>query len=261
MAKRKKVSKKKRFEVFKRDNFTCQYCGKEAPDVILELDHIKPVAEGGSNDVMNLITSCFDCNRGKGARELNDDSVIKKQKRQLEEINKRREQLEMMVEWREQLRNLDQDKAEAAAEYWYEVTNQKFSLNEYGIKQALNLVKKFKMTEIFDAMDKAAEVYFKYEDGELTKESVEKGLDKLGGIIVNERQFKEKPYMKKIFYIRGILRNRFRYIDNQKALKYLILAYENTDVSLEYLEERAKEWNHWTHFKNEILDLLDGEGD
>ena len=33
MAERKQVSKKIRFEFFKRDNFTCQYCGRKAPQV------------------------------------------------------------------------------------------------------------------------------------------------------------------------------------------------------------------------------------
>jgi len=34
------ISKRDRFEVFKRDKFTCQYCGKAAPDVVLHIDHI-----------------------------------------------------------------------------------------------------------------------------------------------------------------------------------------------------------------------------
>lgn len=46
MAERKTISKKTRFEVFKRDSFTCQYCGRTAPDVILEIDHINPVNNG-----------------------------------------------------------------------------------------------------------------------------------------------------------------------------------------------------------------------
>ena len=49
MADRKNISKKMRYEVFKRDSFRCQYCGRSAPEVILEADHIKPVAEGGKN--------------------------------------------------------------------------------------------------------------------------------------------------------------------------------------------------------------------
>ena len=64
------ISKRTRFEVFKRDKFTCQYCGKHPPEVILEVDHITPVAEGGTNEEANLITSCRDCNRGKAAVPL-----------------------------------------------------------------------------------------------------------------------------------------------------------------------------------------------
>jgi len=60
-----------RFEVLRRDGFRCQYCGRSSSDgdVILEVDHIVPVSKGGTNDLNNLITSCRECNRGKGARE------------------------------------------------------------------------------------------------------------------------------------------------------------------------------------------------
>lgn len=64
------LSKKLRFEVFKRDGFKCQYCGSVPPIVVLEVDHIIPVSKKGSNDIDNLLTSCFDCNRGKSNREL-----------------------------------------------------------------------------------------------------------------------------------------------------------------------------------------------
>jgi HNH endonuclease len=59
------ISKRLRFEVFKRDGFTCQYCGATPPGALLECDHIHPVSLGGSTDEDNLITACFDCNRGK----------------------------------------------------------------------------------------------------------------------------------------------------------------------------------------------------
>ena len=69
---RKALSKKARFEVFKRDGFICQYCGSHPPTVVLHVDHIVPVAGGGTNDQDNLITSCLSCNLGKGARSLDD---------------------------------------------------------------------------------------------------------------------------------------------------------------------------------------------
>ena len=91
MTKRKVLSKKVRFEIFKRDVFTCQYCGSKPPSVVLEVDHIIPVASGGDNDEDNLVTSCFDCNRGKGARslEISPETLAKK----LEIQNEAKEQL------------------------------------------------------------------------------------------------------------------------------------------------------------------------
>lgn len=68
--KRKAISKKTRFDVFKRDGFCCHYCGAKPPAVLLHVDHITPVAAGGDNSMDNLITSCDSCNLGKGAREL-----------------------------------------------------------------------------------------------------------------------------------------------------------------------------------------------
>ena len=117
--KRKPISKKIRFEVFKRDNFTCQYCGKSAPDVVLEIDHINPVKNGGDNNIMNLITSCFDCNRGKGKRKLTENEEIKIQMEQLKEINKKREQLEMLLKWKKELENFENEQVDKIEELLY----------------------------------------------------------------------------------------------------------------------------------------------
>lgn len=62
------ISPKLRFEVFKRDKYVCQYCGACGPDVELEIDHVIPVSRGGTDDINNLKTACFKCNRGKGDR-------------------------------------------------------------------------------------------------------------------------------------------------------------------------------------------------
>lgn len=70
MSVRKSLSKRLRFEVFKRDGFTCQYCGATPPAAILEVDHIDPVAGGGGDEIDNLVTACFPCNRGKSAVSL-----------------------------------------------------------------------------------------------------------------------------------------------------------------------------------------------
>lgn len=83
MEKRKAISKRLRFEVLKRDNFTCQYCSAKPPKVPLEVDHIQAVSKGGKNDIDNLITACFDCNRGKGNIDLDSipETLIEKTER------------------------------------------------------------------------------------------------------------------------------------------------------------------------------------
>lgn len=86
---------KDRFEVFKRDGFKCQYCGRTPPEVVLELDHIIPKSKGGKNDINNYVTSCFDCNRGKSDNQLDNIPTslacniesIKEKQLQIQEYN------------------------------------------------------------------------------------------------------------------------------------------------------------------------------
>jgi HNH endonuclease len=59
------VSKRLRYEILRRDSFTCRYCGASAPDVPLRVDHVTPVALGGGDEPTNLATSCEPCNSGK----------------------------------------------------------------------------------------------------------------------------------------------------------------------------------------------------
>lgn len=54
-----------RFAVFKRDSFTCQYCGRRAPEFPLHVDHVVPWASGGRTELSNLRTACSECNLGK----------------------------------------------------------------------------------------------------------------------------------------------------------------------------------------------------
>ncbi len=61
------ISKTLRYEVLKRDNFACRYCGAAAPDAKLTVDHVIPVALGGSDEPSNLVAACSACNAGKSA--------------------------------------------------------------------------------------------------------------------------------------------------------------------------------------------------
>lgn len=56
--------------VFKRDDYTCQYCGERGGK--LECDHVLPVARGGNSDLGNLATACFKCNRSKRSKTVDE---------------------------------------------------------------------------------------------------------------------------------------------------------------------------------------------
>lgn len=69
------ISARLRFEILKRDNFRCQYCGAAAPLVQLEIEHIIPYSAGGPTRPENLLAACQRCNAGKAAIPLESAGV------------------------------------------------------------------------------------------------------------------------------------------------------------------------------------------
>jgi hypothetical protein len=92
------ISVRTRFEIFKRDRFTCVYCGRKPPEVLLEADHLIPRAAGGSDDEDNLVTACWDCNRGKSDRLLDESSMPVPSVESQEAARDRVEQLQASAE-------------------------------------------------------------------------------------------------------------------------------------------------------------------
>jgi hypothetical protein len=68
------LSNKRRYEILKRDGFTCQYCGRKPPVDELVIDHIQPKSKGGDNNPGNLLTACQKCNSGKGTTNVIGDN-------------------------------------------------------------------------------------------------------------------------------------------------------------------------------------------
>jgi hypothetical protein len=77
------VSNRKRFEVLRRDNHACRYCGAKAPFVELHVDHVIPRSRGGCDEAWNLTAACVRCNMAKGdgipaefiVREVREDEA------------------------------------------------------------------------------------------------------------------------------------------------------------------------------------------
>lgn len=233
-AKRVSLTKKLRFEVFKRDSFRCQYCGASAPDILLVVDHIHPVAEAGTSDILNLLTACQPCNAGKGKRTLSDQSVLEKQRDQLKELNERREQLEMMIKWKEGLSDLKDATVDRVAEYWSKLV-QGFSINAKGRQSLRKLTGQFEVGEIMDAMRTAT---LQVVNGKITHESVEQAWSKVSGICRIRRTEKAKPYIRDLLYVRGILRNRV-YVNEQNVMGLLENAHL-AGISIDHLKDAAK---------------------
>jgi CRISPR/Cas system Type II protein with McrA/HNH and RuvC-like nuclease domain len=171
--KRRKLSKKIRFEVFKRDNFTCQYCGRKAPDVVLEVDHVNPVAKGGTNNIMNLITSCVECNKGKGKDVLSENQTLEKERKQLEMLQDRREQMKMMMQWQNELLAFEDEQVNFIESI---LQDEEHVLNERGRAKMKDAIDRFG----FDVMVKAAKIAkVKYID-------LNERCQKVGGIAYNK---------------------------------------------------------------------------
>jgi 5-methylcytosine-specific restriction endonuclease McrA len=57
-----------RFNIYARDDNTCQYCGVRMPRADLNLDHVVPRSRGGATSWENVVCSCVPCNLRKGGR-------------------------------------------------------------------------------------------------------------------------------------------------------------------------------------------------
>jgi HNH endonuclease len=241
---RKAISKKTRFEVFKRDGFACQYCGATAPDVVLHVDHINPVAGGGDNDILNLVTSCEPCNLGKGARTLDDKSAIAKQRAQLEELNQRREQLEMMLNWRQGMSDLDEQQIDAFNAEFETATG--CQLNEHGRGKVKSWLKRHSLEDLLGGLDAAIGTYYKQgaADTEENNRLAGEAFNMTVRVLNARSRYADKPYMKDLFYVRAIIRNRC-YCNDQKAIALLEEAY-HAGVHIDDLKSLALQTKSWT---------------
>jgi len=257
-AKRKGLSKKLRFEVFKRDSFCCQYCGRSAPDVLLVVDHIEPVSKGGVNALVNLITACRDCNSGKAGRLLSDESVALKQKKQLDELNERREQLKLMAKWKTELLNLQAESVEMIADYWAKIAGN-YSLNEHGKAAISRLLKKYSTAEILAAIDGSVD-YMKLEGEKYTQESVEKALGMIGRICSVRRAVKDKPYLKDVFSVRARLKYRGLYVNEWKAKQLLEAVLSRKPEWAQDMRDLAGSASNWTAWQEAMQGWIESAG-
>ena len=244
MTQRPPIPKRLRFDVFKRDSFTCKYCGAKAPDVLLHCDHIIPVVQGGPTDMLNLTTSCSACNFGKGAVPLSDTASIEQQRDGLDELEERRQQIVLMLEWRDTLKDLDEETIDLVAE---RMCTGNWRPNENGRADIARWLKRATVAEVLQAWDDAVSIYAVYDDGTMTPDSWGVAFNKVRLFIDLNKQAADKPYLRRVLYIQGIIRKRSRAKRYQcvEYLEHLVMC----GADLDEMERRAKRISEISDFE------------
>jgi 23S rRNA U2552 (ribose-2'-O)-methylase RlmE/FtsJ len=244
-----------RFEVFKRDSFTCQYCGRKAPEIVLQIEHITPVAHGGSSDILNLLTACVECNSGKGVRLLSETQAISKRHAQLEILQERREQLRMLSEWQQDLTALVNEEVDVVSDAFSEITG--FQVNDHGRQQIRRWIKTYGAVEVLTATREAAERYFQSSDNQdEAKKSAEDVFNRIVRVVRWKRAQQRDPEKSQYLYAKGILRNRLNYV-NWNQLEQIIDAWVSWSLTSEEFCELAKQCSSWTNFRHRISERID----
>jgi hypothetical protein len=240
MAKRKAISKTTRFEVLKRDRFTCRYCGAQAPAVVLVMEHVVPVAEGGTNDIMNLVAACEPCNQGKGARLLDDRSRTQAERTEMDRAAAEREQLRQLAEWRNELRDSRMD---TLSEYFRTNTGQVFTDSGRAAFRrflASGLRPAPTDAEVLDAIDTVA-----------AKHPFPTDVVAFMAVIIRtERKYLVRPELRAFHYIRGILRKRVR-VDERFVMGMLDDAFQR-GMGIEEIKRHAIDCRSWTDFRHRV---------
>jgi len=254
MNKRQPITKSLRFAVLKRDRFRCKYCGISAEEVDepLQIDHVKPVSKGGTNDIINLVASCFACNNGKRDELLSENVELELQRKELEQMQAKREQLEMMVEWRDESQNLPNFEIDLVAQYWRQAT---FGdpHNCCDTMQLKHLIKRFGTNAVCQGIDEVVATYLR----DNTRQRHEYGWQKLKRVIeVNEQDkvepgYKAKTMVKGFMKWNGMLPNWARTIHD----RIVEFAIEQLSYNIDNLDEDAKASLVYSEFVDRLLGL------
>lgn len=172
------TGKRQRFRIFSRDGYTCRYCGAQPPNVTLQVDHVIPVAEGGTDDDSNLITACKDCNAGKSKFLLS--KVVPTDSDNLRIAQELKEQIDLATIAKDAAKSR-MELREVLAKYWAQVFNN-YEPKHDEISRLVSLAWEFGPDVVMDWIDQTnARGIYGW-----------KAVQYLGGIAKNHRSDSEK---------------------------------------------------------------------
>ena len=265
MTKRKSITLSIRFEVFKRARFRCQYCGVRQTDdgVVLHVDHVVPVFEGGTNDIVNLVAACASCNLGKGATRLDDHVALAQSLDRLEDIQHRRDNLQLMARWHEECRHEVTESVALIMKCWSEWSRCPAMPDDLQAVMSEHIrawIRTFGALEVLEGVRIAVDRYVQFGvDGQPVGSSLAQSWQKIGGVCATRRAQQRGSLVSRLKYIRGILSNRFG--DHSPGVYDAALPVlrdaASRGVAVELIEKCAKHACSWSQF----LDSLDDEAD
>lgn len=256
---RKAIPKAVRFEVFKRDKFTCQYCGAKAPDVMLECDHITPHSLTQDNIILNLVTACHSCNNGKSDKVLSDDSALAKQHAQLSQLQERRDQLEMMMQWQRALAEIDASAVESMATFYADLVPGRI-LNEKGKSEIKAALRSYSFDDIATMLRDATAKHLRIDGDSATDESA----DIATRVFFNEMKYRKRreqdPVGSQLAYVSGIVRKRSYSWSTSRSIYCRERLREAFDegVTLEEIKRIAIESGSWSDWNDHMDSYLGG---
>lgn len=144
-----------------------------------------------------------------------------------------------------------------------------FSLNENGDKSISELIKKFSVSEIVEAVELASDKYLEYDNGKITSDSVENFINKISGIL---HVGKMTPIRKKVAYIKAIVKNRFgddtykNRISSALINKYVAILQkrewdekeilDDLEVDIIPMSKTTSTWGRWKDYIEEMNNEL-----
>jgi hypothetical protein len=154
---RQALSKRIRFEVFKRDRFTCQYCGGRPPDVLLQVDHIVAVGQGGSNEPDNLATSCVACNAGKSDKGLGATLPVIDEMARLEAMQEMAERATLLKQEKtvaQVHRQAETEVVEAVQGWWEDIGGSAEMFESSSVRRFIGQLSIEQIREAIDAVER-----------------------------------------------------------------------------------------------------------
>lgn len=238
------ISKKTRFKIFERDNFTCQYCGKKPPECVLEADHMVSKKDGGGDEEMNLITSCFACNRGKSAKSVDIEKKKKVSfKKELEALEEKKVQLEAYYDFLKKKSKAKKDELQVFQKAWEEASKNN-SLTDIGLTKIKKLLRTYTAEEIFEAIEITWEKSWDDDNNGQFRY--------MCGVLKNKKLAEENPKeaerRKKAYSLRLFISNKLGYINDGVFWKWV-----NDGMLMDNIEEATEASENWTELKEYIF--------